>query len=444
MQLNVHNHIKKYHDEKIKLPENKKQELREKRNISRDNIKKKDLLGNPKFYGQGSYSMNTLIQDDKNDYDIDDGIYFTLSESDMPTPHTIKERVRKAVHSNLFKEPPKNKKNCVRVTYNEGYHIDLPCYKVLNSGSTDYSYKLATENGWITSDPKYITDWFNEKCKKYGNEPEGQLKRIVRYLKKINKSRSSWAKSGKKGPSGLLITILAVNHFDPNMDRDDFAIYNTISNIINRYSDSIFEYKIIHPFTKENLYIIESSKVDRFIERLKKIKNDLNNIINSNNEVEVLKVWDTIFNTDYLITQNKTGGECLKHVQPLDYRISINPNIQIEIDLKYKDKYWHKIKSHDNHFKHNQNAEIKFQLNYKKGNIPQEAIVKIQIVNTGQEARNKNDLRGEFIVLKKSKQYQHTENLEFLGVHWVQIFIIYKNECIAKTKKLFVEKQIIQ
>ena len=73
--------IVEFHDEHIVLPSGKKNELRERANSNRDRIKNGlRRNGKPaplKFKRQGSYKMGTLIRKEDDDYDIDDGLYYT-------------------------------------------------------------------------------------------------------------------------------------------------------------------------------------------------------------------------------------------------------------------------------------------------------------------------------------------------------------------------------
>lgn len=94
---NCHDLFIKFHDDEIYLKSDKKESLRTSRNALRDKIKKyfsEELdVKKPKFYGQGSYMMNTTVTPIDGEYDIDDGIYLEhlkdTDEGDWPTPSTV-------------------------------------------------------------------------------------------------------------------------------------------------------------------------------------------------------------------------------------------------------------------------------------------------------------------------------------------------------------------
>ena len=124
-----------YHDEKVTLPPDEQKEMRNRRDANRDrlNTRLKDA-GKPvpkMFITQGSYAMHTMVQDSDNDYDIDDGVYFTQSSlkkndgTDI-SPREAKHMVCNALQDDRFDKKPQVRKSCVRVFYKEGYHVDLP------------------------------------------------------------------------------------------------------------------------------------------------------------------------------------------------------------------------------------------------------------------------------------------------------------------------------
>ena len=57
-----------------------------------------------------------------------------------------------------------------------------------------------------------------------------------------------------------------------------------------------------------------------------------------------------------------------------------------------------------------------------------------QVVNTGEEARRNNDLRGN-IFEGNQVQWEHTK---YSGKHWIECFIVQNNICVARSGKFFV------
>ncbi len=59
--------------------------------------------------------------------------------------------------------------------------------------------------------------------------------------------------------------------------------------------------------------------------------------------------------------------------------------------------------------------------------------VKWQITNTGDEARNAGDLRGEFIDSNEGRNGRR-ETTRYTGTHSVQCFVIKGNSCVARAR----------
>jgi len=219
----LQNEFKTFHD-RIALTSGKKVSLRTARNALREKIRKyfSDVLklNIPKFHGQGSYSMGTMVNPLNGEFDIDDGVYLqhldTSDKSDWPTPETVHRWLVQATDGHTDQKPI-DKRTCVRVRYAGQYHVDLPAYGELIG---DYLLAEKGEKGWHRSDPLALTDWFKGRVKVHGE----QLRRIVRYLKALADFQSS--RQGKM-PNGLILTVLAANHFRAN-EKDDIALANTL------------------------------------------------------------------------------------------------------------------------------------------------------------------------------------------------------------------------
>lgn len=85
----------------------------------------------PKYFMQGSYAMNTAINPEEDEeFDLDDGVYlqgYSDDKDTWPATTTVHDWVKKAVDKHTSNDPI-DKNTCVRVVYEEKYHIDLPIY----------------------------------------------------------------------------------------------------------------------------------------------------------------------------------------------------------------------------------------------------------------------------------------------------------------------------
>jgi len=220
---------------KIRLTDSKKDDLIGSRKEIRRKIRKwfKDNKPDelqPKFYGQGSFEMNTTVNPvaEENDegkklykYDLDDGVYFIEKEDEdnKRSIDTWHDWVYKSVE-NHTDTPPIKKNTCVRVIFADGHHIDLPIYYK----EEDIPELAHKSRGWFESDPKAFKDWFNDEVK-----DNQQKRKIVRYLKAWKNYREL-NNTNLKLPSGFALSILAVENYVSD-DNDDTAFKKTVEKI---------------------------------------------------------------------------------------------------------------------------------------------------------------------------------------------------------------------
>lgn len=309
---NCHDDILAFHNEAVTLPNKERTEMRDRRDANRRRLKsglKRD--GEPsarECCSQGSYAMRTMVQQPDRDYDIDDGVYFDKEKLKGPrggdkTAGEAREMVRKALHEDNFKHPPETLKNCVRVYYDAGYHVDVPVYRQVTEtnflGEEETSYELASSD-WKCSDPRSVTKWFLEANKDQSPDSDngGQLRRIVRLLKAFARSRASWR---EQIASGFMITKLVVEKYTANSSREDKALYDTMVAVHSRLRWNL---EIEHPTIAGEMLTkgpvdgranCLRAKLDWAIAELE---------ILSDSDVtreQALKAWDKVFNTKFFI-----------------------------------------------------------------------------------------------------------------------------------------------
>jgi hypothetical protein len=127
---------------------------------------------NPTFFIQGSFKHGTSIRTQQDVCDVDLGVYFNGKPPISPA----------ALQKNLFQAlsghtsmPVAIKKKCVRVSYSNLFHIDLPIY--YHDKKVD-KYFLGVKDEWIESDPKEFTSWVATTV-----QPYEQMFRLIQYFK---------------------------------------------------------------------------------------------------------------------------------------------------------------------------------------------------------------------------------------------------------------------
>lgn len=321
---NTSKQVNAFHNEQIAIVGQARTDMRTRRNTNRNRLKtglQRD--GKPKPLGshtQGSYAMHTMVQDANLDYDIDDGLYFKAtdlvgSQGAAMSSLDVRKMVCAALQDDKFTTPPDVRKNCVRVYYNAGYHVDIPSYRRHETtnvwtGKTEYSYELAGAI-WRTSDAKKVTSWFNETNKELSPESigEGQFRRTVRYLKMFSKSRGSWK---GKNPSGFALTKLATECFIARLNHDDEALRSTMTAMANRLE---YNKRIVHPVVDEDLTTSTDPRSTHLLDRLKENLAYLDVLDEANcTHEKAMKAWDRVFSTDWF--SNQPPGDGSKDGEP--------------------------------------------------------------------------------------------------------------------------------
>jgi Second Messenger Oligonucleotide or Dinucleotide Synthetase domain len=299
--------IRNYHDEAVKLSEDTRGKLRECRNANRDrlkeNLKEKKKPSPLRFQKQGSYAMRTTIQEANNAYDIDDGVIFAKDDlkgdrgGDM-TSLEARQMVCDALQDKRFNKKPEVLKNCVRVHYNDGHHVDVPVYRESGDEKTGFKCEIASSE-WKESNPAEINEWFDgqlDKKRSDQDDADPQMRRMIRLLKRYATSRASW-----NLPSGFILTILLDEKYSVFDERDDQCFYNLIVAIKNRLLFSLVVKNPVHDeiLTNGNPDPKMESLRDKLGEAIEKLKVLFDSFDSKCTRPKALKAWADVFNTDY-------------------------------------------------------------------------------------------------------------------------------------------------
>jgi hypothetical protein len=293
-----------YHDQKTTLPQAERTAMRERRDANRERLKSRlKEKGKPlphEFIKQGSYAMRTMVQDPDNDYDIDDGVYFTQASlrgkdgKDMPAKDA-RVMVCDALKDDRFSRQPQVKHSCVRVFYNEGYHVDIPVYRIRES---DGEYELAAGDSWVVSRAADVEDWFNDVNEQSSPDSEngGQFRRMTRMLKKFARSRTAW--KSQIAP-GFTITKLAAEKYVSDADREDIALRQTMQAIYDRLTVNL---EVDHPVTPGSKLTKGPDDAETAFLR-DKLFDALRELAVLDDAActrkKALPAWDKVFNTDF-------------------------------------------------------------------------------------------------------------------------------------------------
>lgn len=289
-------------NQKVRLPAAEQTKLKEYRdkNLTRlkNGLKKNDDPMYTKSINQGSYAMNTINQHPDNDYDIDVGIVFNKDDLNGrnggdKSALNARKMVCDAMQDDRFKRQPEVLKNCVRVYYNEGHHVDMPVYRTYEEDGETVQ-ELASSD-WKESNPEEITTWYNDAViEKSPDTNNGrQMRRVTRLKKKWANSRTSW-----NMPSGFLLSVLVDEKYVDKIDRDDESLYETLKATRDRL---FWDKRIYHPTTRDLISEGKEAQIQKLYDELDYALNNTLNVLEKADctREQALKAWSKFFRDDF-------------------------------------------------------------------------------------------------------------------------------------------------
>lgn len=297
--MDLQREFKKF-EEDISVLSSKENKLRRGRDSIRIKIKnafkEKDRL-EPKFHMQGSFAMRTMIREDESKYDIDDGVYIqgyeAIDHKKWPTPNTVHNWIYNAVE-NQTSITPISKNTCIRVEYKDDYHIDLPIYILKD----DRAYLAHKSDGWIYSDPKKFTAWYQDR----NNNTNNQLRRVIKYLKK-------WKDHKNIDLKGIEITILAGDSFSAVEGNDLKSLAGTITNIKISLENNFACYRPVEPKNEDLFKDISDTRKESILNGINTLYTKLDKTIKKDSEKEASKIMIDVFGHKFPLAENNQVSE---------------------------------------------------------------------------------------------------------------------------------------
>lgn len=216
---NVQKYFEQFHA-RIRVDYEMSSTLREKRDIILNRIRKHlTEKGRPCFKEmlQGSYKMKTGVIPIANlEYDLDVGLRFFFHEDDYDAK-TVRQWVFEAIDGHTEKVEARGP--CIRVTYQDGYHVDLVIYACWEDEFGSEQYRLAHKTkGWRPADPVGLLEYVREARRPYeGTEDSAtktdQFRRVVRYQRRWIDEEIPMESRSK--PTGLAFVLLSIERLQP-------------------------------------------------------------------------------------------------------------------------------------------------------------------------------------------------------------------------------------
>lgn len=307
---NVQKYFEQFHN-RIRVDYEMSETLREKRDRIINRVRKHLLENNrPNFSEilQGSYKMKTgTIPVADLEYDIDIGLrfYFHEDEYDAKTMHGW---VFEAASGHTQKVEDRGP--CIRVTYADGYHVDLVIYACWDDDFGKTQYRLAhKDNGWRPADPVALLNFVKEARAPFKGTEDNlskndQFRRVVRYQRRWIDEEIPIESTAK--PTGLAFVLLTKERLSPTLTwtgvSDDLLALEKLANSVAAQIGRIIIYKPTPEY--DDLFSrLSDSEMIALKERYRVMSEALRAVRETTDPVEACKILQKIFGSDFPVPE---------------------------------------------------------------------------------------------------------------------------------------------
>ena len=294
--------------------------LREKRDRILNRIRRHLAAnGRPGFIelNQGSYKMKTgVVPIAALEYDIDVGLRFHFSEDDY-SAKTVRQWVFEAVDGHT--EKVEERGPCIRVTYADGYHVDLVIYACWTTPLRGEQYRLAHKTGgWRPADPVKLIDYIRAARLPYkGTEDNStktdQFRRSVRYLRRWDDEAIPRVSTAK--PTGLAYILLCIQRLRPTSTwigtSDDRGALEELARSAADHFGRLEAYKPT-PEYEEMFCRLKDSEMDSLKRRFDKLANALREAEEEVDPVKACLILQKVFGSDFPVPEPASTAKSTK------------------------------------------------------------------------------------------------------------------------------------
>jgi Adenylyl/Guanylyl and SMODS C-terminal sensor domain/Second Messenger Oligonucleotide or Dinucleotide Synthetase domain len=434
----------------------------------------------PEIYPQGSFRLGTVVRPIANDeYDIDLVCQLNVTK-EKTTQSNLKQIVgdRLKRHDELKKITTPSRR-CWLLDYppeanKPQFHMDvLPAIPNLERPPTGILLTDTKLTAWQKSNPKAYADWFYGRMKVILMEkraalaktieaniedvPEWQIKTPLQIVVQILKRhRDIFFHSGPdKKPVSIIITTLTANSYRNQPGIYD-ALVEMLSDMANYIENTNGRWRVPNPVDPgENFADRWNEDLElplAFLRWLRRAQDDFSQLTQSHTLMEAVGAMSPVLGpatlskvaADLGLKSQTTSaaaspllvaalgdiGHCQNPPWPSaqQYQATVTGSVHYSKGGK---KLW-EFTSRSVPKK----VWLKFTL---KTNTPWPYDVRWQVVNTGKEAKEANQLRGDFYEGDGTAKTVRWESTKFNGTHWVEAFVIKNGVCVARSGRTTVK-----
>lgn len=432
----------------------------------------------PEIYPQGSFRLGTVVKPftRKDEYDIDLVCHLQIKKE-----NTTQKELKQIVGDRLIRrgdiaEILKPGRRCWSLDYPGQFHMDvvptIPNTERLPTGLLLTDAELLR---WQKSNPKLYTEWFYERMKVIFEErkesfaksyqmnieevPYWQVKtplqRAVQILKRHRDM--DFQKDQENRPSSILITTLAARAYRNQSDLYE-ALLDLVRDMPKFIENRDGKWWVPNPADPEENFAEKwNEKPERrsaFFTWLAKVEADFTSALEGQTLRKAFEVLSPVMGHDIIMkaatslgigssglaTPQPSGSNnvpaladashCQRPLWPERKQYKVNVRGAVHQRLRHPKKSWDLA---DRSVP--KGIALRFEVTT---NVPSPYEIHWQVVNTGEEARRVNGLRGDFYDGEGSCGRIRWETTSYTGTHWVEAFVIKDGVCVARSGRKYV------
>lgn len=290
------------------------------------------------------------------------------------------------------------------------------------------------------------------------------LQRAIQLLKRHRDIRFCRQENEKCKPISMVITVLAAQIYG-----NDSTLYETLKNIVvtlSRHADQIQPTFRFDEAKAQSAYMLITKTADgkwhipnptnpgeNFADRWHEEENGIPHARAKaffqwvawakEDFLDIGERLDEEHYTRSLVSPEGSAPLTIAHSKALSFEVPYRQKPFWPLDLRYSVRLSGKFKANSNWQEFNpgdplgKHLELLFNANT---NVPAPFQVYWQVVNTGKEAKDAGQLRGQFFLSETAGvggrvQKEHTL---YTGTHWVECFIVKNGVCVARSGEFIV------
>ena len=451
---------------------------------------------NPTIFPQGSFSLGTVTKPvtDKDEYDIDlvcklDGSKRTMTQKQLKG--LVGGEIKAYANAHNMSAPPEERRRCWRIDYVDGasFHTDilpsipdpLPNFdQAIALTDNQHPHYAHICEDWPRSNPAGYTDWFRHRMERRFQSmretmakslkaraedvPEYKIKtplqRCVQLLKRHRDVTYEGDPDDK--PISILITTLAGLAYENEAtiveamisivttmeeyieDRNGVLWVANPVNLDENFADKWQEYperkttfmEWLERVRLEVLAAILDPDLPSALERLRSCFGE--SAVNSAaHNLNLLSSPSPMLLTRVSATDKSVKQFGAPHRQPPKWKMQLDDRLYVRVSARVsRNGFRPKTLFADCEVAIPKYCSLQFTANSNAGKT---CDVYWQVVNTGQEAKSANALRGDFYssTLHKGRKIRQESTL-YKGMHWVECFVVKDDICIARSGEFIV------